>query len=307
MSRVIVGVIAAVLLATAAHAEDAITLSCTATTDCASAFAAADRGFFAKHGLDVKITPIALNSNIPAALTSDSIQIGGPTPSVFLQAVDGGLDLVVLATASVTNKSTFDGAAAVARTGSGIDTPAQFVGHKVGVPGIGAFLDVLFRQSLIVHGIDPGKISFVEVTFPTMSDALKGGAVDGVVSAEPFLSRIVAAGTGKPVSHFLADLPEGEPQILYAAARDWATAHPKAVADFRAAIAEGAAFVQANPDGAREDIAAFTKLPIAVLKTIKVSWSVPDISKPQLDWWVGVMRGQNMLQTEIDTAKLIAP
>jgi NitT/TauT family transport system substrate-binding protein len=306
MSRLIAGAVCA-LLATAAHAEDAITLSCTATTDCASAFAAANRGFFAKHGLTVKITPIALNSNIPAALVSESIQVGGPTPSVFLQAVDGGLDLVVLATASVTNRSTVDGAASVARTGSGIETPADFVGHKVGVPGIGAFLDVLFRQSLIVKGIDPAKISFVEVTFPTMSDALKGGAVDGVVSAEPFLSRIVAAGTGKPVSHFLADLPEGEPQIMYAATRAWAKAHPEAVKSFRAAIAEGAAFVQANPDGAREDIAAFTKLPPAVLKTIKVSWSDPGITKPQLDWWVGVMKGQNMLSGEIDTAGLIAP
>ncbi len=113
MPKIIAGAVAALLLATAARAEEAITLSCTATTDCASAFAAADHGFFAAHGLAVTITPIALNSNIPAALTSESIQIGGPTPSVLLQAVDGGLDLVVLATASVTNRSTADGAAGV--------------------------------------------------------------------------------------------------------------------------------------------------------------------------------------------------
>ncbi len=309
MKTLLAGIAAATLLlgAPAARAGDEITLSCTATTDCASAFAAATHGFFAKHNLAVKITPIALNSNIPAALMSDSIQIGGPTPSVFLQAVDGGLDLVVLATASVTNKATVDGAASVAREGSGIDSPEKFVGHRIGVPGIGAFLDVLFRQSLIVHGIDPNKISFVEVTFPTMSDALKGGAVDGVVSADPFLSRIVAAGTGHVVSHFLADLPEGEPQILYATTRSWAAAHTAQVADFRAAIAEGAAFVQANPDAAREDVAAFTKLPIAVLKTVKLSWSEPAISPAQLDWWVGVMRGQHMLQADPDTAKLIAP
>ena len=305
MYRLMMGALCA-LFATAAYADDTITLSCTATTDCASAFAAANHGFFAKHGLDVKITPIALNSNIPAALTSDSIQVGGPTPSVFLQAVDGGLELVVLATASVTNKSTANGAAVVARTGSDIKTPADFVGHKVGVPGIGAFLDVLFRQALIIHHVDPNKVTFVEVTFPTMGDALKGGSVDAVVSADPFMARIIAAGTGKPVMHFLADLPEGEPQILYAATRSWAEAHPQAVKEFRAAIAEGAAYVQANPDGARADVAAFTKLPLKVLKTVKVSWSVPDITKAQLDWWVGVMKGQNMLQGEIDTAKLIA-
>ena len=36
---------------------------------------------------------IGINSNIPAAILSNSIQIGGPTSTVFLQAADGGLDL----------------------------------------------------------------------------------------------------------------------------------------------------------------------------------------------------------------------
>jgi NitT/TauT family transport system substrate-binding protein len=290
-----------------ARAAAPIVLSCTATTDCASAFAAANQGFFAKHGLEVKITPIALNSNIPAALVSGSIQIGGPTPSVFLQAVDGGLDLVGLASASVTNKEVADGAAAVARPGAGIEKPADFPGHRMGVPGIGAFLDVLFRQSLLQHGIDPGRITFVEVTFPTMSDALKSGAVDGVVSADPFLSRIVAAGTGKVISHFLADIPDNEPVILYASTGAWAKSHPQEVAAFRAAIAEGAAFVHAHPDTAREDVARFTGLPIEVLKSMKLSWSSAELTRPQLDWWVGVMRGQKMLQSTPDTAALIAP
>jgi len=38
--------------------------------------------------------------NIPAALLSNSIQIGGPTSSVFLQAADGGLPIVGVAGAS---------------------------------------------------------------------------------------------------------------------------------------------------------------------------------------------------------------
>ena len=75
----------------AAHAQTAINIGCTATTDCASAAVALEEGIFEKNGLDVTMTLIGLNSNIPAALLSDSVQIGGPTPSVFLQAVDDGL------------------------------------------------------------------------------------------------------------------------------------------------------------------------------------------------------------------------
>ena len=54
-------------------------IACTATSDCASAMVARDEGIFAKHGLDVDMTLIGINTNIPPAIVSDSIQIGGPT------------------------------------------------------------------------------------------------------------------------------------------------------------------------------------------------------------------------------------
>src|SRR3982750_2121579 len=87
----------AALLATApAQAQTKIQIGCTATTDCASAMIAVDEAIFKKHGLDAEMTLIGINSNIPAAILSNSIQIGGPTSTVFLQAADGGLDLVAI-------------------------------------------------------------------------------------------------------------------------------------------------------------------------------------------------------------------
>src|SRR6476620_10995272 len=92
-----------VALTSAAMAQAKIQVGCTATSDCASAMVAIDEGIFKKHGLEVEMTPIGINSNIPAAILSNSIQIGGPTSTVFLQAADGGLDLVGIAGASVMN------------------------------------------------------------------------------------------------------------------------------------------------------------------------------------------------------------
>jgi NitT/TauT family transport system substrate-binding protein len=85
--------VAAVLAAGPVHARTKIQIGCTATTDCASAMIAVDEGIFKKHGLETEIVLIGINSNIPAAILSNSIQIGGPTPTVFLQAADDGLDL----------------------------------------------------------------------------------------------------------------------------------------------------------------------------------------------------------------------
>uniref|UniRef100_UPI003100B101 hypothetical protein n=1 Tax=Neorhizobium sp. EC2-8 TaxID=3129230 RepID=UPI003100B101 len=76
----------------AAVAQTKVNIGCTATTDCASAAVALQEGIFKKNGLDVTMTLIGINSTIPAALLSNSLQIGGPTPPTFLQAVDGGLE-----------------------------------------------------------------------------------------------------------------------------------------------------------------------------------------------------------------------
>ncbi len=288
-----------------ASAQTAINIGCTATTDCASAAVALQDGIFKKNGLDATMTLIALNSNIPAALLSNSVQIGGPTPSVFLQAVDGGLDLVAVAGASSTSEKTFDTAGVVASAASGIKEPKDFAGKKVGAPGIGAFLHVLFVKWLIDNGVDPKQVNFVEVTFPTMLDTLKSGAVDAVVTAEPMMSRIVASGTGTVAGYYLQNLPERRPGILYSATRAWADANPDAVKAFRASIEEAAKIVNDDPEKGRQAIANFTKIPIAVLSTMKLSVSDPIIDQEQLDWWVATMNEQNMLQGKPDTANLI--
>src|SRR5271155_481253 len=109
--------LAAILSAGSAHAQTKIQIGCTATSDCASAMVAVDEGIFKKHGLDAEMILIGINSNIPAAILSNSIQIGGPTSTVFLQAADGGLDLVAVAGASVMNASSNDNIAAFVRNG----------------------------------------------------------------------------------------------------------------------------------------------------------------------------------------------
>lgn len=290
----------------AAEAQTKVNIGYTAVTDFAAAFVAKEEGFFKKHGIDAELTLIAINSNIPAAMLGGSIQVGGPTPSVFLQAVDGGLDLVGVAGGSVTSK-TVSAAGVVARTGVDIKKPEDFVGKKVGAPGIGAFLHVLFRHWLIEKGVDPKKVNFVEVSFPTMNDILKAGTVDAVVTGEPIMGRMVAAGTGYIAARYLDDLPENKPAIMYAATREWAAKNPAAVKGFREAITEGVAFMKANDEKTREHIGKYIKLPPEIIKSMVISFPAPVLTTDQLAWWVDVMNKQEMLKGKPDVAKLVIP
>jgi NitT/TauT family transport system substrate-binding protein len=287
-----------------ARAETDIKLGYTAVSGYAGAYVAKEQGFFAAHGLNVELVPIAVNSLYPPALLSGSLQAAIPTPSVFLQAVDNGIDLVAVAGTSVMEPGG-EQRGVLARPAANIHSLHDFAGKRVGVPGIGALLDVLFRHALLKEGVQPSQVTFVEMGFPQQRDALKSGSVDAVVSADPVLSRIVDEGTGSEVLDLQTVAPHGLTTGLYAMTRDWADAHPKDVASFRAAIAEGVAFAKANPQKANEAIAKYTKLPAAALAASKPPVLDPAITPQQLQWWVDVLKEQNLLQGKLDVSKLV--
>jgi NitT/TauT family transport system substrate-binding protein len=288
-----------------AGAQTKIQIGCTATTDCAAAMIAVDDGIFKKHGLDAEMVLIGINSNIPAALLSNSVQIGGPTATVFLQAVDGGLDLVAVAGASIMSERTNSSTSVVVRNGVEIKEAKDFVGKKVGAPGLGAFLHVLFRKWLTEKGVDPKSVNFVEVSFPTMSDILKAGSVDAVLTGEPNATRMVNNGVGTVAVRYAADLNRTEPVIFYAASRDWAEKNPATIGKFRAAIAEGAVIINSDREKASQAISKFIKQPIDLVRMTPASYQEPVLKPEQLAWWIDVMKQQNMLQSKIDLAKIM--
>lgn len=278
----------------------------TAVSDFASVFVAAEEGYFKKHGLDVELKFIPLNSAIPAAIQSDSLQIGGPTPTVFLQSVDGGLDHVVLAGGGVLSK-TYTDLAAVARAGSSIRTPQDFVGKKVGVPGLGALLHVTFRQWLKMNGVDYRQVSFIEAPFPQHADLIRGGSIDAVITAGPFMARILDSGTGYVASYYTTFLPEGLPTIVHVARRDWVKVNPAAVKGFVQAVQEGAAFMlqPKNDARVRAALGKYLRLPPPAVAKMQISPPGPVVGERQLKGWIQMMNAQEMLKTAPQTAQLI--
>lgn len=269
-----------------------------------AAFLAKDQGFFDKRSLDVALQIIALNSNIPAAMVGGSIDIGGTTTTVLLQAVDSDIDLTVLSGTNLTFAESTN-SAIVARNGAGIEKPADFVGKKVGVPGIGAIVDVMQRQWLKQRGVDYTTVDYVEVPFPQQPDALRNALVDAVVTVEPTYSRILRAGLGKDVGRAYSVLPLGTQTILYSATRAWASAHAQAVRAFAEANAEGAAYAETHPDEARTAIAKYMKLPPDAAKDIELPHPSARVTKADIDAIADIMTQQHMLHGAIDAAKLL--
>lgn len=285
-------------------AQTKITLGYTAVPDFAAAFIAKEQGLFAKHGLDVQLQPITLTSTVPAALISGSVQIGGTTPTVFLQAADSGLDLVGIASGSLYD-STRQLIGVAVRPGAGIREAKDLVGKKFGVPGLNGTLHILMRRWLALHGVDARQVHFIELSLPQMPDVLRGGGVDAVVTAEPFIGRMQSMGIGTPLAGFAAEMPSGFATVIYTATRAWATSHGPAVHALRAALTEAVTFAQQHRAEAYADLGKYFKVPPPVLQATPWPLLVSDLTVSHLHFWVETMREQGMLKKQPTVASLI--
>ena len=294
--------------ATPAIAADKITLLYTAVNAFVGSFVAADQGFFSKRGLEVDLTLAQNGSVISAALVADSAQIGGPTPTVLLQANEQGLDLVVVAGTDFYPQSVPTGV--LARSGSDLKGASDLVGRKVGVPGIGGIIDVLTRKWVQSSGADYHKVAWVELQFPQMGDALKSNLVDAVASVDPFYSRIVDSKLGYSIGDYASVIPSGTIPVVYASTRSWASQHASIVATFRAGLDEATAYIAdpAHIASVRDSIAKYTKLPPQVAATL----SLPDnlnahATAAGLRFWIDVSREQGLIKGSPDPAALVLP
>jgi NitT/TauT family transport system substrate-binding protein len=303
--------LAACLAASPASAATKLTLLYTPGDSFTESYVAKDRGIFEKHGLDVTLTVGQNGSVITAALIADSAQIGAPTPTVFLQAHEQGVDLVILASA---NRNPVQPAVSetgiVAREGSGIKTAADLVGKKHAVQGIGGTIDVLTKKWVEARGVDYRKVDWIEMQFPTVPDGLKAGLTDAASVVDPFLHRILGAKTGYLIGDFGEVMPAGTMVVVYAATREWASAHKEAVAAFRAALDDARTFIEnpANAATVKASIASYVHLPPQAAAFVQIPANLDSHAVPQgLAFWIATTREQGLIKGAPDPASLIAP
>jgi NitT/TauT family transport system substrate-binding protein len=274
-------------------------------------YVAKDQGIFAKHGLDVTLTVGQNGSVITAALLADSAQIGAPTPTVFLQAHEQGVDLVILASANRNPvQPPVSETGIVARAGSNIHSAADLVGKKLAVQGLGGTIDVLTKKWVATRGVDYHKVDWIEMQFPLMPDGLKTGLADAVAVVDPFLHRILGAKTGTLIGDFGDVMPPGTMVVVYAATRDWAQAHADAVASFRASLDAAKAFIEdpTNEAAVKASIASYVHLPPQAAAAIQIPTNLEWEPRPYgLFFWIATAREQGLISRAPDAATLIAP
>jgi NitT/TauT family transport system substrate-binding protein len=289
-------------LGVAASAEPAkVGIGYPPATDFLAVYVAKEKGIFDAHNIDATLTKIPIVTNIPAAVVSGSIQIGMTTVPAALQAIDGGLNLVIIAGAARHTKE-HPFISLLARSDIKYEKPSDLVGKTIGVPGINSVIDVMFRKWLLNNKIPLSSVKIVEGPLPQLPDMLKSGSVDYIAIVDPFRSRIVATKTGYIAAEYFAEVNSDVLVSAWLADGDWAKKNPDTVKNFRASINEGLEFVRKNPEVSKE------------IEKKYIGYNSPSFptfdnrARPQdLDFFIKLGEELKLYRTNLDPKKIVVP
>lgn len=297
-------ILLAVMAAPDAQAADKIVLGANAAMANTVLYVAQEDKIFEKNGLDVEIVHVAGSSKLLPAAVSGSMQIIVPSVPNLLQAIDGGLDLKILSGLNATSAVQLDFGVVVGND-TGITDAKGFAGKTLGVSNFNGFTDLLFKKWLEANDVDPNGVTFVEVPFPQMGDVLKQGTVDGVVTLQPFLARMLANKIGKLGPNFLQGLPDRLPVVAMTATADWAAANPDIINRFVLSLEEANAAVLKDKERAKGIAIKHLKLPDDVRDQVPVPVYEIEVTPERLGYWIDTMKSLDLLRTEISSSALI--
>ncbi|WP_369140509.1 ABC transporter substrate-binding protein [Modestobacter versicolor] len=249
----------------------AVTAGVIPVTDAGPIAMGLENGVWEDAGLDLTLETANSSPNIISAVMSGDYQIGyGGVTSVF-QAVENGIDLVLIAPASATADDPANGINDIlVLPDSGFTSAADLEGKKVAVNALGGYVQLLAQIAIEAEGGDPDAVQWVELPVPDQPAALTSGAVDAFVAGEPFgtLGREQGFTTLANPHALLSDgaVVAG----VWYASRAAVEEDPDYYSSIVTAIEESNALALSDDAGLRATIAEFTGIDAALAEKIRL-------------------------------------
>src|SRR5690242_637024 len=160
-------------------------------SDVAPLFVAMQNGYFRELGLEIDTTSSAGGAAGIPGLIGGSFDIAYGNVVSALLAVQQGLDVKVIAAGTNLADPALDASPILVKSESGIKTGKDLEGKSIAVNTRNNVIWLYARAWVKATGGDPERVTFKEVPFPQMEDALRQQRVDAAFMVAPF--SIVAA------------------------------------------------------------------------------------------------------------------
>jgi len=229
---------------------------------------------FDKNGLDVELIQFRSGNEAIAAQRGGHVDIVLSIPGTAMTAIERGFDLTLIAQNETARKEGPDAGALIVRKDSGINSVADLAGKKFALSNLHSQLHVAVLVVLKKHGVDPSKVTFLEIPFSSHPDVLKSKQIDVAVALDPWTTQMRTSDYAKVLSwNYVESLPEQPIGAWYARA-DFVKKNSDAVARFAKSIRDSIEYMNTDEDRARQNVAAYTGLNVGFLKDMPLNrWS----------------------------------
>ncbi|HTU71899.1 MAG TPA: ABC transporter substrate-binding protein [Trebonia sp.] len=207
-----------------------------ANSDVAVAQAA---GYFAKEGLNVKVSDLSSGVPVVQGVVGGSLDIGASSIEPVVNAASQGAPIQIVG--SYANKLTVDMV-----TPKTITSPAQLRGKRLGIQQVGAFREVMTRIVIEGAGLTTSDVSYVPSSSSAyISELLAGEISSGVLQEEQTLTAL----RKDSKLHVLVNFEQDQPDYFYGTyvvSKSWLAGNQATAEKFLTAITMAHRFMYAN-------------------------------------------------------------
>ena len=299
---VLVGALATPL---AAGAQERIKLGLLPFSESLGAVIAERQGFFKAEGLEVEVSKFESGALAVPVLQSGRIDIAFSNTVSTLQAIEQGLDAIILAPGAVVRSAPPDTTTAlIVRKGS-VNSLKDLEGKRVAVNVINSSAWLHAVAALEKHGVDRTKVRFTEVPFPQMNDPLLNGQIDAVVQVEPFRSALMATDKAEILSWTYVESAPDSDITQYIALAPWVEKNRATAQKFARAVIKGAAFAGASEAATRDINQQFTNLNPALKDKVLLPRLGTAVNVAGTAATMELMRKYGLLKAPIDVSRRV--
>ena len=288
-----------------ATGQEKIRLGVLPFSESLAAVIADKNGYFKEEGLTVELTKFDSGALSVPVLQSGRMEIVLSSTISTFQAIEQGLDAMVLAPGAVVRTAPPDTTVALIVRKDSIRDAKELEGKRVAVNVIKSTAWLHVVAALDKRGVDHTKVRFVEVPFPQMNDPLLNGQVDAVVQVEPFRSALMASGKTEILAWPYVETAPNTDITQYIALKPWVEKNRATAAKFVRAIAKGAQFAAANEAATREINQQFTNLNPALKDKVLLPRLGSEINLKEMTHTTEMMRKYGLLKAPVDLSQRV--
>jgi NitT/TauT family transport system substrate-binding protein len=270
-------------------------------------YAADKLGYFKEQGLKVTFTEMGGGAELLPAASAGKLDITLSIPSTAIMARQKGFDFKMVLQNELAASSGKDSQGTFVRADSGIVSNAGLRGKRIAVNNIYGQPWLSIVEMLNRSGIKPNEVSFVELPYSNMEDALANKQVDAALSVEPFTSKMLADPAFKVISYPAAEALPGAPIGAFWATEKWYGANQQTAEKFVAAMKEANVYLAAHPDEVKKMTADFTGMKPSIIANMKpIIWG-SKVDMASIQSMLDLMLKYGLLKTPMTTASVLFP